>query len=175
MRITVRLFAMLRQQAGWRERDFDLPDGATIDDAWEALIQQTPALAAQRDHVRFARNREYATADQQLSDGDELALIPPVAGGSDSYLRLAITPNEIDDDLLAALRHEVPTTAEGAYVMFQGMTRESAGTPAPGEEAEAAKHAEKQVEGLEYEVFDEMALDVLRAIASEIEQRFGVT
>jgi molybdopterin synthase catalytic subunit len=69
----------------------------------------------------------------------------------------------------------VPTTADGAYVLFEGMTRESAGTPAPGEEAEAAKHAGKKVDGLEYEVFDEMALDVLRTIAAEIEQRFGVT
>jgi molybdopterin synthase catalytic subunit len=60
-------------------------------------------------------------------------------------------------------------------VLFEGMTRESAGTPAPGEEAEAAKHAGKKVDGLEYEVFDEMALDVLRTIAAEIEQRFGVT
>jgi molybdopterin synthase catalytic subunit len=175
MHVKVRLFAMLRQQAGWREREFELPDGATIDDVWRALATETPALAAQREHVRFARNREYATADQALADGDELAFIPPVAGGSDPYLRLEITPDPIGDDLLATLRHEVPTTADGAYVMFQGMTRESAGTPAPGEEAEAAKHSGKRVEGLEYEVFDEMALEVLRTIATEIEQRFGVT
>lgn len=174
MRIKVRLFAMLRQQAGWREREIELPEHATIDDAWALLTNEVPALAPQRDHVRFARNREYATADQPLSDGDELALIPPVAGGSNSYLRLEITPEPLTDDLLAALRHEVPTSADGAYVLFQGMTRESAGTPAPGEESEAAKHAGKSVVGLEYEVFDEMALDVLHAIASEIEQRFGV-
>src|SRR6187549_1855342 len=99
MRITIRLFAMLRQQAGWRERELELPTSATIGDAWNALALETPALAAQRDHVRFALNREYATADQQLSDGDELAFIPPVAGGSDSYLRLEITPDLIDDDL----------------------------------------------------------------------------
>jgi molybdopterin synthase catalytic subunit len=175
MRITLRLFAMLRQQAGWRERDVDLPGGSTIADAWQWLASEIPTVAAQREHVRFALNREYATADRPLSDGDELAIIPPVAGGSDSYLRLEITPDPITDELLAALRHEVPTTADGAYVLFEGMTRESAGTPAPGEEAEAAKHAGKKVDGLEYEVFDEMALDVLRTIAAEIEQRFGVT
>jgi molybdopterin synthase catalytic subunit len=59
-------------------------------------------------------------------------------------------------------------------VLFIGQTRESAGTPSPGEEVEAQKHAGKTVVSLEYEVFDEMALDVLRAIASEIEQRYGV-
>ena len=175
MRVKIRLFAMLRQQAGWREREVELPDKASIDDAWQLLVDETPALAPQRDHVRFARNREYATADQRLSDGDELALIPPVAGGADSYLRLEITPNPISDKLLAELRHEVPSTVDGAYVVFVGQTRESAGTPSPGEEQEAAKHAGKPVVGLDYEVFDEMALDVLRAIASEIEQRFGVT
>ena len=175
MNITVRLFAMLRQQCGWRERDLELADDATIQDAWQKLANENHALAPQRDHVRFALNREYASADQRLHDGDELALIPPVAGGSHSYVRLEITPEPITDVLLANLRHEVPTSADGAYVMFLGQTRESAGTPSPGEEDEAAKHTGKVVRALEYEVFDEMALRVLRAIASEIEQRFGVT
>lgn len=181
MRVTVRLFAMLRQQAGWRERDLDLPDGATIGDAWQALAETVPAFAQQHDIVRFARNREYASADQPLADGDELALIPPVAGGAsdagaaDRYLRLEVSGEPISDVLVAELRREVATNAEGAVVLFVGQTRETAGTPAPGEEAEAAKHTGKDVVGLEYEVFDEMALDVLRTIAHEIEQRFGVT
>ena len=175
MRVKVRLFAMLRQQAGWREREIELPDGATIDDAWRAIEKDVPGISAQREIVRFARNREYATADQQLRDGDELALIPPVAGGSHSFVRLEITPNAIGDELLAQLRREVPSTADGAYVCFLGQTRESAGTPSPGEEHEAARHAGKPVVALEYEVFEEMAIDVLRTIASEIEQRFGVT
>lgn len=180
MRVKVRLFAMLRQQAGWRERDLQLPDGATIDDAWRALSDQSPAFAAHREIVRFARNREYASADQPLEDGDELALIPPVAGGSPddsrdgSYLRIEITDDPIADDLPAELRRTVPTAADGAVVMFVGQTRETAGTPSPGDEAEAVRHAGKPVVGLEYEVFKEMALDVLRTIASEIEQRFGV-
>jgi molybdopterin synthase catalytic subunit len=175
MRITVRLFAMLRQQAGWREREFQLPDNATISDAWALIANESPALAPQRDHVRFALNREYVAADQELSDGDELAFIPPVAGGSDAYVRLEITADPITDELLGELRRAVPETVDGAFVLFLGQTRESAGTPSPGEEAEAARHSGKPVVALEYEVFDEMALDVLRTIASEIEQRFGVT
>jgi molybdopterin converting factor subunit 1 len=184
MQVTIRLFAMLRQQAGWRERVIELNDNATIRDAWQQLVGEMPALAPQRDIVRFALNREYAAADQTLHDGDELALIPPVAGGagnapddrkaSSGYLRLQITSEPIGDALLAELRHAVPSSADGAYVMFVGQTRESAGTPSPGEEQEAAKHAGKPVVGLEYEVFDEMALAVLNTIASEIEARFGV-
>jgi molybdopterin synthase catalytic subunit len=175
MKITVRLFAMLRQQAGWRERELDMPDGATIADVWQRLANETPALAPQREIVRFALNREYTSPDQPLTDGDELALIPPVAGGADSYIRLEITPDPLSDALLAELRRSVPTNADGAYVMFLGQTRESAGTPSPGEEAEAAKHSGKPVVALDYEVFDEMALEVLRTIAAEIGQRFGVT
>jgi len=175
--IKVRLFAMLRQQAGWREREIELPQGATIGYAWQFLIDESPALAAQRDSVRFARNREYAAADETLTDGDELALIPPVAGGAaaDTFIRLQVTVHPIDDELLAELRRTVPTTADGAVVLFLGQTRDSAGTPSPGEEAEAARHTGKPVVALEYEVFDEMALNVLRAIAAEIEERFGVT
>ncbi len=174
MRVTVRLFAILRQQAGWREREFELPDTATIEDAWQLLAAQQPALSPSREIVRFARNRRYASADEPLADGDELVLIPPVAGGSDALLRLELTPDPIADDLLAALRRTVPDSTDGALVIFVGQTRETPGTPAPGEEADAARHAGKPVLELAYEAFDEMALDVFRQIAAEIEQRFAV-
>lgn len=174
MHVTVRLFAMLRQQAGWRERELELAAGATVEDAWSALVSEVPALSAQRAAVRFAVNREYAAADKQLRDGDELACIPPVAGGSDSYLRLEISADPISAELLSELRSSVPTDADGALVEFIGRTRETAGTPAPGEEVEAASHAGQNVVGLDYEVFPEMALEVLHQIALEIEQRFGV-
>lgn len=175
MQVTVRLFAILRQQAGWRERQIELPAAATIDDAWQALVAIAPALAASREVVRFARNRQYSGAEAQLEDGDELVLIPPVAGGSDeTLLRVAIREEPIDDDLITELRGIVPTAADGAVVVFVGQTRETPGTPAPGEEHAAAQHKGERVDRLEYEAFEEMALDVLRAIGAEIEQRFGV-
>jgi len=175
MRVNVRLFAILRQQAGWRERTIDIPAGAKIDDAWQALVEIAPQLAGSRDVVRFARNREYSPADTRLEDGDELVLIPPVAGGSDdALLRVAIREEPIDDDLITELRATVPSAADGAVVVFVGQTRETPGTPAPGQEAAAAQHAGERVNRLEYEAFEEMALEVLRAIAAEIEQRFGV-
>lgn len=175
MRIHVRLFAMLREQAGWRERDIELPDGASIDDAWRSLVAATPQMGNSRDSVRFARNRSYASADEQLADGDELALIPPVAGGADDRLvRCEIRGEPLADELLAELRATVPTNADGALVMFVGQTRESPGTPAPGEEETAARHASDAVTALDYEAFEEMALDILRTIGAEIEQRFEV-
>jgi len=177
MRVTVRLFAMLRQQAGWRERQLDLPHGSSIDDAWRALVADSPALTGSREVIRFARNRRYASADELLDDGDELALIPPVAGGAgrEALLRCEIREQPIDDQLLADLRATVPTTADGALVVFLGQTRESPGTPAPGEEEEAARHAGETVTGLDYEVFEEMAVHLLRQVGAEVDQRFGVT
>jgi len=175
MRISVRLFAILRQQAGWREKTIEIASNATIEDAWQALVQLAPALAGSRDVVRFARNRVYSAADTRLEDGDELVLIPPVAGGSDdALLRVAIREEPIDDDLITELRATVPSAADGAVVVFVGQTRETPGPPAPGQEAAAAQHSGERVNRLEYEAFEEMALEVLRAIAAEIEQRFGV-
>jgi molybdopterin synthase catalytic subunit len=175
MIITVRLFAILRQQAGWRDKTLELPHGATIDDAWQAVVALAPAIAPSREIVRFARNREYTGADTRLEDGDELVLIPPVAGGSDeTLLRVEIRDTPLDDELITELRASVPTSADGALVIFQGQTRDTPGTPAPGEESVAQQHADENVTHLEYEAFAEMALDVLRAIGREIEGRFGV-
>jgi molybdopterin synthase catalytic subunit len=89
-------------------------------------------------------------------------------------LRLEIRAAPLDDALLAELRAAVSTPRDGAVVVFVGQTRETPGTPAPGEEKEAARHAGERVMRLEYEAFNEMALDVLRQIAAEIQQRFGV-
>ncbi len=175
MRINVRLFAILRQQAGWRDKTIEIAQDATIEDAWLALVEIAPALAGSREVVRFARNREYSAADTRLEDGDELVLIPPVAGGSDdALLRVAIREEPIDDDLITELRTTVPSAADGAVVVFVGQTRETPGTPAPGQEAAAAQHTGERVNRLEYEAFEEMALEVLRAIGAEIQQRFGV-
>ena len=171
----MRLYAMLRQQAGWREHVLELPAEATIEGAWNALVAMVPAFAAQRDAVRFARNRQYAPATELLAEGDELALIPPVAGGAADHLaRIEIVAAPIDDSLLAELRRTVPTAADGALAIFVGQTRDTPGTPAPGEEDVAARHAGERVTGLEYEAFEEMALDVLRAVATEIEERYQV-
>lgn len=182
MRITVRLFALQRQQLGTREVRLELPAGARIADAWAALAATYPVLEPARDSVRFARNGEYASTDQSLADGDELAVIPPVAGGADDVAgaadqrnrRIALSAEPIDDATLAELRAAVATDADGAVVTFLGRTRETPGTPAPGQEAQARRYAGQRVVGLEYEAYEAMAQRTLEAIADEIEARFGV-
>jgi MoaE-MoaD fusion protein len=173
VRVHVRLFAVQRELAGTRELPIDLPAGATIEDAWRALVDRHPVLAPGRASVRFARNGTYAEPDERLADGDELACIPPVSGGGQRRV-LEIRDRPLGANILAELEERLATPADGAVVGFIGRTRESPGTPAPGQEAEAARHVGRTVESLNYEAHDEMALRVLAAIADEIEARFGV-
>ncbi len=82
MRIRVRLFAVHRERLGRRVLELEFADGSSIVEAWQRLIEAYPVLAASAASVRFARNGRYAAADEPLADDDELALIPPVAGGA---------------------------------------------------------------------------------------------
>jgi molybdopterin converting factor subunit 1 len=82
IRVRVRLFAIQRELAGTREVSLELPDDADVEAAWVALVARHPVLAPGRPSVRFARNGEYAEATTGLSDGDEVAMIPPVSGGA---------------------------------------------------------------------------------------------
>jgi MoaE-MoaD fusion protein len=173
VRIRVRLFAVQRELAGTRELPLELHEGATIEDAWRALVQLHPVLAPGRASVRFARNGAYAEPSEALADGDELAFIPPVSGGRGRRI-LEIRGGPLGASILAELERRLVSPADGAVVGFIGRTRQSPGTPAPGQEAEAARHVGRSVESLTYEAHDEMALRVLATIADEIEARFGV-
>jgi molybdopterin converting factor subunit 1 len=81
MRVNVRLFAILRDQAKVDGTSLELDDGATVSAALEQLARRLPAIATWLPRVAAAVNREYASRDTPLHDGDELALIPPVSGG----------------------------------------------------------------------------------------------
>jgi molybdopterin synthase catalytic subunit/molybdopterin converting factor small subunit len=175
VKIAVRLFAQQRQLVGWKTRELELEDGATIAAAWDELVRLWPVLGPGGESVRFARNAAYAGTAEPLRDGDELAVIPPVAGGATTPLRiLELQEAPFGEEMLAQLRARLATPADGAVVLFVGQTRETPGTPAPGEEAMAARFADEEVRELEYEAFTEMALRVFDQIADEIAERFSV-
>jgi MoaE-MoaD fusion protein len=181
LRIRVRLFAMQREAAGTKLLQLEIPLGATVEDAWTAVVEAVPALAPGRASLRFAVNGTYADPETPLADGDELACIPPVSGGADDVegedprIRvIEIRGKPFGEALAAELAARVATDEDGGVVVFLGRTRITPGTAAPGQEAEAALHAGRAVQSLEYEAFEPMALSVLGAIADEIEQRFGV-
>jgi molybdopterin converting factor subunit 1 len=81
MRVTVRLFARLRDLAGAGELAQELPDAATVATLWQALVAQHPEMAAYEQSLSCAVNAEYAKFRTVLTDGDEVAFLPPVSGG----------------------------------------------------------------------------------------------
>lgn len=174
--VRIRLFAVQRELAGTREVLVDLPDGSDIAAAWLALVSKHPVLEPGRASLRFARNGEYADSTTRLGDGDEVAMIPPVSGGTfgsrQRILELREAP--FTAAILGELADLLALSQDGAFVGFMGMTRSTPGTPAPGQELEAARHLGRAVESLEYEAHESMALSVLGMIAEEVADRFGV-
>jgi MoaE-MoaD fusion protein len=142
--VTIRLFAVLRERAGAREIELDLPEGARVRDALARLDDLAAGLP-----LVMAINRDYADADAELRAGDELALIPPVSGGE--TLPSVVTAEPLSLDALIA---RVRDPRAGAVVTFQGVTRE--------------------VEKLDYEAYAEMADERIRAIVTEAVERHGL-
>jgi molybdopterin synthase catalytic subunit/molybdopterin converting factor small subunit len=147
MRITVRLFAALRERAGWSQRELDLADGAVVADVWTALElgDEPPGLA-------YARNREYAVRDAPIEPGDEIAVIPPVSGGA-----FTVQSAPLDLDAVVA---QVADAAAGAIATFIGTTR----THSRG----------RTVTHLEYDAYPEMAEAEMARIAAAVMRRHDV-
>ena len=82
MHVTVRLFALIREKAGTDSLALNLPDGAVVEQAIEAVRRQHPALGPYLDNLRYSLRMDFVEADAALRDGDEVVLIPPVSGGS---------------------------------------------------------------------------------------------
>ncbi len=172
--VHVRLFAIQRELIGARRLDLEVGDGATVADAWAALVELHPRLAPGRDSVRFALDGEYADPAAPIRDGAELAIIPPVSGGADRLRILELRDGAFAGSILEDLAARLATDEDGAVVGFIGRTRRSPGTPAPGQEADAAAHAGRDVVSLEYEAHETMVTRILGEIADEVAERFGV-
>ena len=81
MHVTIRLFARLRDITGAAEMGRDVEPGATIGSVWKSLVGDYPELAAYERSISTAVNADYARMTQAVSDGDEIAFLPPVSGG----------------------------------------------------------------------------------------------
>ena len=145
MKVNVRLFAGLREHAGWSERELD--GVARVEDVWPAL-----GLGPEPDGLLYAVNKEYAQRDRELAEGDEVALIPPVSGGS---FRLTTEPLSLD-----AVVDEVRSDRAGAIATFVGTTR--------------VKSRGRVVEHLEYEAYEGMAENVIAEIAAKLKERYDI-
>ena len=139
------------------QREF--PEGITVGEIWGALGSEIPDLAAHRDRVAFAVNRQYVGNDYRPRDNDEVAFIPPVSGGLDDPWvgSISIGRDPIDVQLL---EQEVAHPAAGAIVTFAGTTRRD--------------NVGRRVLRLEYEAYEPMALSEMRKLASEAGQRWNI-
>ena len=145
MRVTVKLFAALRERAGWAERELDGVE--RVADVWPAL-----ELGEEPPGLLYAVNKEYAGRERELRDGDEVALIPPVSGGS---FRLSEEPLDLD-----AVVAEAADDRAGAIATFLGTARiESRG---------------RTVVHLEYEAYGGMAERVMEAIADDLKAKYDL-
>jgi molybdopterin converting factor subunit 1 len=81
VKVFVRLFASMRDEAGAGRVELDLSAPATAEDVWRALVERHPSLAPRRGSVAAAVNRSYAGFEDPVAEGDEIAFIPPVSGG----------------------------------------------------------------------------------------------
>ena len=147
MKIAVRLFAGLRELAGTRTIEVELPEGATAADVWPAL-----ALGDEPRGLLLAINRSYAQRETTLAEGDEIALIPPVSGGA---FLLSEAPLSLDDVV-----REVASDDAGAIATFVGTTR--------------AHSRGSEVVRLEYEAYEGMAEAEMERIADDLKRRYDL-
>ena len=147
MRVAVKLFAAVREQAGAREKVLELADGASVDDVWPAL-----GLGDEPAGLVYAVNRDYVARGAPLADGDEIAVIPPVSGGS---FRLSDDPLSVE-----TVAGEVASDDAGAIATFVGTTR--------------AHSRGRDVIRLEYEAYEGMAEAEMERIARELKERHEV-
>lgn len=81
MTVRLRLFAAVREMAGFAEKELHVADHATTEDVWTYLVSQRGSFRSWRSSVRFAVNAAYVNGPTALKDGDEVTIIPPVSGG----------------------------------------------------------------------------------------------
>ncbi len=82
MRVTVRLFARLKDEAGTSAWECDLAPGASVRDVWRAVTSRYPSLESFGGSVTSAVNADFARQNVEVHDGDEIAFLPPVSGGA---------------------------------------------------------------------------------------------
>jgi molybdopterin synthase catalytic subunit len=157
MNVIVRYFAGHREIAQRTEEQIELPDEATVGSLWALLVERYPRLVGYTGRLLYAVNQEFSRLDTPLHDGDEVAYIPPVSGGSagsDPLFR--ITNEPLDPTVLMAL---VQSPDMGALVTFAGIVRNHfAGRPTAS---------------LEYEAFEPMARNVLADLAEQARRQWG--
>ncbi len=166
MRLRVLFFGMLKDLVGRSAEEIDLPEGASLGAVFDRYASAHPRLRELAPSIVAARNQEFAGPGTALHDGDEVAFLPPVSGGSDPEpLELesgghyfAITRHPIDTREIIA---RILTGGDGAVVTFEGVVRNNTkGRPTLY---------------LDYECYEAMALKMMAQIGCEIAGSHAIT
>lgn len=159
MKVRTRLFAGLHQLVGERVVTLEVPVGATAATLRDELGERYPQVRDLLPNVVCAVAEDYVSMEYELREGDDVALIPPVSGGSGNEDAVfAIGPEPIDPGpLVAAVRRD----ESGAVALFYGVVRN--------------ENLGRNVMYLEYDAYPEMAIKKMREVATEVRAKFDVT
>jgi molybdopterin synthase catalytic subunit len=155
MQVTVRLFGSLREATGSKELAVRLPEGARLGELTALLAREHPSFAAMAAKLRAAVNHDVAEGDLALSEGDEVAFLPPVAGGSAVEPRCTLSAEPLDVGRVVA---RVVGPDAGGIVTFVGTVRDAS-------RGHAIRH-------LEYEAYSGMAEREMEKIADAAAQQW---
>ena len=166
MRIRVLFFGVLRDVVGLREDSVEIPDGGRLDSVFEHYAGRFPRIREMSASLVLALNQRFSEPSAPLSEGDEVAFLPPVSGGAPTFTQkiedseghfFAITRDPIDS---RALVEKLQRGEDGAVVTFEGVARNNTkGRP--------TRH-------LEYECYEAMAIKMMAQIGCEIAHAYQV-
>lgn len=161
VRVQVLFFGLLRDITGQSQTSLELPADATVGQVFDHFAARFPALVDLKRSVMLARNQEFAPAATPLADGDEIALLPPVSGGSGPWIHqistepkgnfYGLTRQPLD---VASLARQLLQPHDGAFVNFEGVVRDNT--------------KGRSTRYLDYECYESMAIKLMAQIGDEI-------
>ena len=169
MRVTVLFFGLLKDLVGRPQEQLELPAGASLETVFQHYASQYPRLREMAASVALARNHEFATPDALLQDGDEVALMPPVSGGSGSASPWIASTTDAGGNFFALTKHPIDSrplvqkvlrAEDGAVITFEGVVRNN--TKGRG------------TLYLDYECYAPLALKTMEELGREILSRYAV-
>jgi molybdopterin converting factor subunit 1 len=166
MRVKVLFFGMLKDIAGRSEEQVELPPGARLSGLFDRYAGEFPKLRELAGSIVMARNHEFSSLSTVLSEGDEVAFLPPVSGGSDRYTR-QITDAQGNFYALTRLPIDSPDVArrisrgeDGAVITFEGIVRNNT--------------KGRSTRYLDYECYEPMAIKMMAEIGGDIATSFEI-
>lgn len=168
MQIKVLFFGMLKDIVGQTEDCVTLDEGSSVGRLFESYVARFPQMAQHSSSILFSRNREFVGRGEHLRDGDEVAFLPPVSGGTPDSVEDSgecgrpqtierLTREPIDT---SALAKELERSRNGAVVIFEGIVRDHSG--------------DRETLFLEYEAYEPMALQKMRELGEEVRRKYPV-